>query len=97
MECSTLFDVALATLVRNPRLVTRESLVFVPEFVATLLFEAFYSTGRLTPRLVEIFLALEYDDLTLLVRERNIRLVGGRPWTGPPLNVHDADYKKRSY
>ena len=97
MECETLFDVALATLVRNPRQVTLESLVLVPEFVATLLFEAFYSTGRLTPRLVETFLALEYDDLTSLVRERNIRLVGGRPWTGPPLNVNDAGFKKRQY
>ena len=96
---TTLFDAALTVLVCNPRQsgLRVETLAVVPPTVAIVIFEAFYAAGRLTPRLVEAFLALEHSDLTSLIRERNIRLVGGRtPWT-PPLNVHDDGYKKRQY
>ncbi len=96
---TTLFDVALAVLVRNPRQsgLRVETLAAVPPTVAITIFDALYVAGRLTPRLVEAFLALEQSDLTSLIKERKIRLVGGRtPWT-PPLNVHDDGYKKRQY
>lgn len=100
MDCSTtLFDAALAVLVRNPRQsgLDFETLVFVPPTVTIVIFEAFFAAGKLTPPLVEAFLALEQSDLTSLIRERNVRLVDGRtPWM-PPLNVHDDGYKKRQY
>jgi hypothetical protein len=96
---TTLYDVALAVVVRNPREsgLRVETLAAVPPTVAVSIFDALFVAGKLTPKLVETFLALEQSDLTSRIRERNIRLVGGRtPWT-PPLNVHDDGYKKRQY
>ena len=84
----------LCAIVRSAtHVLTVDALQYVPESIVITLFEACYQTGRLTPRIVETFLALDLADVASLVAERHIEMVDGKPWT-PPLNTRDG-YKRR--
>jgi hypothetical protein len=83
----------LCAIVSATHVLTVDALQYVPESIVITLFEACYQTGRLTPRIVETFLALDLADVASLVEERHIEMVDGKPWT-PPLNTRDG-YKRR--
>ena len=96
---SSLFEACLVSIVKQPRKALVNSnvrssvpnpLAVLPPDLAELVFDALYRHSKLTPRIVETFLELGYDDL---VAEREIHLVRGKPWC-PPLSREDYKNKK---